>query len=127
MLASLPSKSADCMLASLVRIFEKHCCRKEQKMMVMMLEHVGGFVDGVLVKVVGEETFRLCRELVDRVVLVSRDAICALLRCVGSMNITEFKYRYDSRREDALVFYRQVRCSLDIRSRKTISRFLIQK
>ncbi|KAJ8506579.1 hypothetical protein OPV22_007465 [Ensete ventricosum] len=153
----------------------------------IMLEHVGGFADGVAVKVVGEETFRLCRELVDGVVLVRRDAICASIKdmfeekrsilepagalslagaeayckyyglkganvvaitsganmnfdrlrlvteladvgrkreavlatilpeehgsfkafckLVGSMNITEFKYRYDSRREDALVLY----------------------
>lgn len=27
---------------------------------------------------------------------------------VGPMNITEFKYRYDSRKKDALVLYRQV-------------------
>ncbi|URE00365.1 SpoU rRNA Methylase family [Musa troglodytarum] len=156
----------------------------------IMLEHVGGFADGVAVKVVGEETFRLCRELVDGVVLVSRDSICASIKdmfeekrsilepagalslagaeayckyyglkgtnvvaitsganmnfdrlrlvteladvgrkreavlatilpeergsfktfckLVGSMNITEFKYRYDSRREDALVLYRQM-------------------
>ncbi|KAJ4791335.1 Threonine dehydratase [Rhynchospora pubera] len=153
----------------------------------VMLEHVGGFADGVAVKVVGEETFRLCRELVDGVVLVSRDAICASIKdmfeekrsilepagalslagaeayckyygikgetvvaiasganmnfdrlrlvteladvgrkreavlatylpeergsfkqfaeLVGPMNITEFKYRYDSRKKDALVLY----------------------
>nr|CAD1832590.1 unnamed protein product [Ananas comosus var. bracteatus] len=153
----------------------------------VMLEHVGGFADGVAVKVVGEETFRLCRELVDGVVLVSRDAICASIKdmfeekrsilepagalslagaeayckyyglkgetvvaitsganmnfdrlrlvteladvgrkreavlatilpeecgsfkkfaqLVGPMNITEFKYRYDSRKEAALVLY----------------------
>ncbi|RRT76439.1 hypothetical protein B296_00007390 [Ensete ventricosum] len=46
----------------------------------IMLEHVGGFADGVAVKVVGEETFRLCRELVDGVVLVRRDAICASIK-----------------------------------------------
>ncbi|CAD5170902.1 unnamed protein product, partial [Musa acuminata subsp. malaccensis] len=34
----------------------------------------------VAVKVVGEETFHLCRELVDGVVLVSRDAICASIK-----------------------------------------------
>lgn len=45
-----------------------------------MLEQVGGFADGVAVKVVGEETFHLCRELVDGVVLVSRDAICASIK-----------------------------------------------
>ncbi|XP_010933388.1 threonine dehydratase biosynthetic, chloroplastic [Elaeis guineensis] len=151
------------------------------------LEQVGGFADGVAVKVVGEETFRLCRELVDGVVLVNRDAICASIKdmfeekrsilepagalslagaeayckyyglkgvsvvaitsganmnfdrlrlvteladvgrkreavlatilqeergsfkqfceLVGSINITEFKYRYDSHKEDALVLY----------------------
>ncbi|XP_020688828.1 threonine dehydratase 1 biosynthetic, chloroplastic-like [Dendrobium catenatum] len=46
----------------------------------VMLEQVGGFADGVAVKVVGEETFRLCRDLVDGVVLVSRDAICASIK-----------------------------------------------
>ncbi|WOK91802.1 threonine dehydratase biosynthetic, chloroplastic isoform X1 [Canna indica] len=153
----------------------------------IMLEQVGGFADGVAVKVVGEETFRLCRELVDGVVLVGRDAICASIKdmfeekrsilepagalalagaeaycryyglkgenvvaitsganmnfdrlrlvteladvgrrreavmathlpeeqgsfkkfckLVGHMNITEFKYRYDSRKENALVLY----------------------
>lgn len=48
----------------------------------IMLEQVGGFADGVAVKVVGEETFRLCRELVDGVVLVSRDAICASIKVI---------------------------------------------
>ncbi|XP_057982032.1 threonine dehydratase 1 biosynthetic, chloroplastic isoform X3 [Malania oleifera] len=46
----------------------------------VVLDQVGGFADGVAVKVVGEETFRLCRELVDGVVLVSRDAICASIK-----------------------------------------------
>ncbi|KAI3861100.1 hypothetical protein MKX03_002158 [Papaver bracteatum] len=46
----------------------------------IMLDQVGGFADGVAVKVVGEETFRLCRELIDGVVLVSRDAICASIK-----------------------------------------------
>ncbi|KAK6942709.1 Threonine dehydratase, ACT-like domain [Dillenia turbinata] len=46
----------------------------------IMLDQIGGFADGVAVKVVGEETFRLCKELVDGVVLVSRDAICASIK-----------------------------------------------
>ncbi|EXB75950.1 Threonine dehydratase biosynthetic [Morus notabilis] len=46
----------------------------------VILDQVGGFADGVAVKEVGEETFRLCRELVDGVVLVSRDAICASIK-----------------------------------------------
>ncbi|CAI9760642.1 unnamed protein product [Fraxinus pennsylvanica] len=46
----------------------------------VMLDLVGGFADGVAVKEVGEETFHLCRELIDGVVLVSRDAICASIK-----------------------------------------------
>ncbi|KAK1313350.1 hypothetical protein QJS10_CPA06g02288 [Acorus calamus] len=153
----------------------------------IMLDQVGGFADGVAVKVVGEETFRLSRDLVDGVVLVGRDTICASIKdmfeekrsilepagalslagaeayckyyglkgetvvaitsganmnfdrlrlvteladvgrkreavlatfmpeeqgsfkkfceLVGPMNITEFKYRYDSRKGEALVLY----------------------
>ncbi|XP_024986898.1 threonine dehydratase biosynthetic, chloroplastic-like [Cynara cardunculus var. scolymus] len=153
----------------------------------VMLDQVGGFADGVAVKEVGSETFRLCRELIDGVVLVSRDAICASIKdmfeekrsilepagalslagaeayckfynlkdvnvvaitsganmnfdrlrlvtelanvgrqreavlatfmpeepgsfkqfceLIGSMNITEFKYRYDSQEKQALVLY----------------------
>lgn len=44
------------------------------------LSSVGKFADGVAVKMVGEETFRMCRELVDGVVLVNRDAICAAIK-----------------------------------------------
>ncbi|KVH99936.1 hypothetical protein Ccrd_021827 [Cynara cardunculus var. scolymus] len=46
----------------------------------VMLDQVGRFADGVAVKEVGVETFRLCRELIDGVVLVSRDAICASIK-----------------------------------------------
>ena len=41
------------------------------------LERVGAFADGVAVRRVGEETFRLCREHVDEIVLVDTDEICA--------------------------------------------------
>jgi threonine dehydratase len=41
------------------------------------LDRVGIFADGVAVRKVGEETFRLCREYVDEVVLVGTDEICA--------------------------------------------------
>jgi len=46
------------------------------------LAQVGIFADGVAVKQVGEETFRLCRELVDEVILVDTDAICAAIKDV---------------------------------------------
>ncbi|KAI8533955.1 hypothetical protein RHMOL_Rhmol10G0051000 [Rhododendron molle] len=46
----------------------------------VLLDQVGDFVKGVDVKVVGEEDFRLCRELIDGVVLVSEKAICASMK-----------------------------------------------
>src|SRR5688500_18350936 len=46
------------------------------------LAQVGLFADGVAVKQVGRETFRLCRELVDEVILVDTDAICAAIKDV---------------------------------------------
>ena len=46
------------------------------------LPHVGLFADGVAVKQVGSETFRIVRELVDDIVLVDTDAICAALKDV---------------------------------------------
>jgi len=48
----------------------------------VVLEHVGLFADGVAVRQVGEENFRLCRELLDEVVLVDNDAICAAIKDV---------------------------------------------
>jgi threonine dehydratase len=46
------------------------------------LPHVGLFADGVAVKQVGKETFRLVRKYVDDIVLVDTDAICAALKDV---------------------------------------------
>jgi threonine dehydratase len=46
------------------------------------LDHVGLFADGVAVKQVGELTFQLCRELLDGVVLVDTDQICAAIKDV---------------------------------------------
>jgi threonine dehydratase len=46
------------------------------------LEHVGIFADGVAVKQVGKLTFDLCRELVDGMVLVDTDEICAAIKDV---------------------------------------------
>ncbi|KHN48213.1 Threonine dehydratase biosynthetic, chloroplastic [Glycine soja] len=46
----------------------------------VILDQVGGFADGVAVKEVGEETFRICKELIDGIVLVSRDSICASIK-----------------------------------------------
>jgi threonine dehydratase len=46
----------------------------------VLLDHVGIFADGVAVRQVGRETLRLCRQFVDRIVLVSNDEICAAMK-----------------------------------------------
>jgi threonine dehydratase len=48
----------------------------------VVLPHVGLFADGVAVKQVGQETFRLARKYVDDVIVVDTDAICAALKDV---------------------------------------------
>lgn len=44
------------------------------------LDHVGIFADGVAVRRVGDEPFRLCRQYVDEIVTVDTDQICAGIR-----------------------------------------------
>ena len=44
------------------------------------LAHVNLFADGVAVKQVGKETFRLAKALIDEVVLVDTDEICAAIK-----------------------------------------------
>src|SRR3954464_13482900 len=56
--------------------------RSLKKGKVIRLEQVGLFADGVAVKEVGDETFRLCRQLVDEMVLVDTDEICAAIKDV---------------------------------------------
>lgn len=46
------------------------------------LPQVGLFADGVAVREVGEETFRLCQEYVDDIILVDTDATCAAIKDV---------------------------------------------
>jgi threonine dehydratase len=46
------------------------------------LPDVGLFSDGTAVKTVGEETFRLARELVDEYITVDTDAVCAAIKDV---------------------------------------------
>ncbi|MFG3768389.1 threonine ammonia-lyase, biosynthetic, partial [Klebsiella pneumoniae] len=47
---------------------------------VVALDQVGLFADGVAVRKVGTETFRLCRDLLDEVVTVDTDAMCAAIK-----------------------------------------------
>jgi threonine dehydratase len=56
--------------------------RSLKKKRRVTLEQVGLFADGVAVKRVGKETFRLCRRLVDEMVLVDTDEMCAAIKDV---------------------------------------------
>ncbi|MEQ6340854.1 MAG: threonine ammonia-lyase, biosynthetic [Gammaproteobacteria bacterium] len=44
------------------------------------LDHVGIFADGVAVRQAGAETFRIARQCVDEIILVSTDEICAAIK-----------------------------------------------
>ena len=48
----------------------------------VILPRVGLFADGVAVRQVGKETFRIARKLVDEVILVTTDEICAAIKDV---------------------------------------------
>jgi len=44
------------------------------------LDHVNTFVDGTAVRQVGSETFKIARQVVDEVVVVSNDEVCAAIK-----------------------------------------------
>ncbi|OCK77620.1 threonine dehydratase catabolic [Lepidopterella palustris CBS 459.81] len=46
----------------------------------VVLNDVGLFADGAAVKTVGEETFRICQEVVDEVIQVGTDETCAAIK-----------------------------------------------
>jgi threonine dehydratase len=47
---------------------------------LVTLDRVGTFADGVAVRRVGEETFRVASEVVDEIILVNTDEICAAIK-----------------------------------------------
>ena len=47
---------------------------------VVTLSHVGLFADGAAVKTVGNETFHICQQLVDEMITVETDEICAAIK-----------------------------------------------
>ena len=57
----------------------------------VVLEQVGIFADGVAVRQAGEEPFRIARQYVDEVILVTTDEICAAIKDIfdDSRSITE--------------------------------------
>ncbi|KAM0752430.1 threonine ammonia-lyase [Meredithblackwellia eburnea MCA 4105] len=48
----------------------------------LTLKEVGLFADGTAVRQIGDETYRVCANLVDEIVLVSNDEICAAVKDV---------------------------------------------
>ncbi|KAL7273382.1 threonine deaminase [Rhizina undulata] len=61
---------------------------------IVQLNEVGLFADGAAVKVVGDETFRLCQQYVDEIIQVNTDEICAAIKDVflGLCNIFTQKF-----------------------------------
>ncbi|WP_455199338.1 threonine ammonia-lyase, biosynthetic [Kaarinaea lacus] len=57
----------------------------------IVLDQVGIFADGVAVRQVGEEPFRIAREIVDEVILVTTDEICAAIKDIfdDTRSVTE--------------------------------------
>ena len=75
----------------------------------VQLHDVGLFADGTAVKLVGVETFRLARELVDEYIVVDTDAACAAIKDVfedtrsvlepsGALGVAAIKQYVDSHR-----------------------------
>ncbi|MGC3981353.1 MAG: threonine ammonia-lyase, biosynthetic [Steroidobacteraceae bacterium] len=62
--------------------------RSLQEKKRVTLDRVGIFADGVAVRRVGEETFRLAQQYVDEVILVSTDEICAAMQDIFEENRT---------------------------------------
>jgi threonine dehydratase len=70
----------------------------------VVLDEVGRFTDSAAVRVVGKETFRICKELVDDVILVDTDEICEAIKDVFDGNpcisgLTQKHDPYWNRRE----------------------------
>ena len=57
----------------------------------VVLDHVGIFADGVAVKQVGKETWRVAKQCVDQVITVTTDEICAAIKDIfdDTRSITE--------------------------------------
>lgn len=57
----------------------------------VVLDQVGIFADGVAVRQIGKETFRIAKELVDEVITVTTDEICAAIKDIfdDTRSITE--------------------------------------
>jgi threonine dehydratase len=81
----------------------------------VQLNDVGLFSDGTAVKMVGGETFRLTRELVDEFIVVDTDAVCAAIKDVfedtrsilepaGALGVAAIKQYAESRKLKGCTF-----------------------
>ena len=81
----------------------------------VQLQDVGLFADGTAVKLVGVETFRLARELVDDYIVVDTDAVCAAIKDVfqdtrsilepsGALGVAAIKQYVDTHRSKGQTF-----------------------
>jgi threonine dehydratase len=53
------------------------------------LKEVGPFSDGTAVKIVGEETFRICKTRIDEIVLTNNDEICGAIKDIFEGDLIE--------------------------------------
>ena len=63
----------------------------------VLLDEVGPFADGTAVRLVGEEPFRVCQELLDEIVCVNNDEICAAIKDVfegGSTQVSRLSHTF---------------------------------
>ncbi|KAI8837556.1 tryptophan synthase beta subunit-like PLP-dependent enzyme [Chytridium lagenaria] len=67
-------------LAAGIASYVKRLCPRIKNGERVQLDEVGLFADGAAVRNVGEETFRICKDLIDEMVLVSTDEICAAIK-----------------------------------------------
>ena len=93
------------------------------------LSDVGLFADGTAVKLVGEETFRISRELVDEFITVDTDAVCAAIKDVfvdtrsivepsGAMAVAAVK-QYVATHKTKGETYAAILCGANMRCRAT--------
>ncbi len=88
------------------------------------LDHVGIFADGVAVRQVGQETFRICRQTVDEIILVTTDELCAatqdifedtrtLVEPAGALAVAGAK-RYAVRHQSTAQTYVTINCGANV-------------
>ncbi len=67
----------------IIGVEPEDCCGMAQSLRageVVTLDRVGRFADGVAVKRVGDLTYQIAKEVIDEIVIVSNDEICAAIK-----------------------------------------------